>query len=53
MEDICEWPTDLAILVQPDGDSWKVKVVQEGSEDNADGREMIDQTLRASKLNMT
>ena len=43
MEDICEWPTDMAISVQPDGDSWKVKVLQEGSEDSADRREMIDQ----------
>ena len=43
MEDICEWPTDMAISVQPEGDSWKVKVLQEGSEDNADRREMIDQ----------
>jgi len=31
MEDICDWPTDMTISVQPDGDSWKVKVVQEGS----------------------
>ena len=30
MEDICDWPTDMAISVQPDGDSWKVKVVQRG-----------------------
>jgi hypothetical protein len=22
MEDISEWPTDMMILVQPDGDSW-------------------------------
>ena len=22
MEDICDWPTDMAISVQPDGDSW-------------------------------
>ena len=21
MEDICDWPTDMAISVQPDGDS--------------------------------
>jgi hypothetical protein len=27
MEDICDWPTDMMISVQPDGDSWKVKVV--------------------------
>jgi hypothetical protein len=26
MEDICDWPTDMAISVQPDGDSWKVKL---------------------------
>ena len=43
MEDICEWPTDMAISVQPDGDSWKVKVLQEGSEDDAYRREMIEQ----------
>ena len=34
-------PTDMAISVQHDGDSWKVKVVQEGSDD-ADRREMIE-----------
>src|SRR5204863_614497 len=43
MEEICEWPTDMAISVQPDGDSWKVNVVQEGPEDDAHRREMIDQ----------
>ena len=29
MEDICDWPTDMMISVQPDGDSWKVTIVQE------------------------
>jgi hypothetical protein len=43
MEDICDWPTDMTISVQPDGDSWKVKVVQEGSGDDADRREMVEQ----------
>jgi hypothetical protein len=43
MEDICDWPTDMTISVQPDGDSWKVKVVQEGSVDDADRREMVEQ----------
>jgi hypothetical protein len=43
MEDICDWPTDMAISFQPDGDSWKVKVVQEGSVDDADRREMVEQ----------
>ena len=45
MEDICDWPTDVAISVQPDGDgdSWKVAVMQEGSEDDADRREMVEQ----------
>ena len=35
--------TDMAISVQPDGDSWKVAVMQEGSEDDADRRQMIEQ----------
>src|SRR4051794_8404811 len=43
MEDICEWPTDMAVSVQPDGDSWKVKVEQEGPEDDNGRREMVEQ----------
>jgi len=43
MEDICDWPTDMAISVQPDGDSWMVKVLQEGSVEDADRREMVEQ----------
>ena len=43
MEDICDWPTDMAISVQPDGDSWKVAVVQEGTVEDAGRREMVEQ----------
>ena len=43
MEDICDWPTDITISVQPDGDSWKVAVMHEGSEDDADRRQMIEE----------
>ncbi len=43
MEDICDWPTNITISVQPDGDSWKVAVMQEGSEDDADRRQMIEE----------
>jgi hypothetical protein len=43
MEDICDWPTDIMISVQHDGDSWKVAVMQEGSVDDADRREMVEQ----------
>jgi hypothetical protein len=43
MEDICDWPTDMTISVQPDGDSWKVVVMQEGSVNDADRREMVEQ----------
>src|ERR1700722_4099266 len=43
MEDICDWPTDMIISVEPDGDSWKVVVMQEGSVDDADRREMVEQ----------
>jgi hypothetical protein len=28
MEDICDKPTDMSFSVQPDGDSWKVRVLQ-------------------------
>ena len=43
MEDNCDWPTDMMISVLPDGDSWKVGVMQEGSADDADRREMVEQ----------
>jgi hypothetical protein len=43
MEDICDWPTNMMIYVQPDSDSWKVEVMQEGSIDDADRREMVEQ----------
>jgi len=36
-------PTDMIISVQPDGDSWKVTVMQEGSPDDVDRREMVEQ----------
>ena len=43
LEEICDLPTDMTISVQPDGDSWKVAVMQEGSEDDAERREMVEQ----------
>lgn len=43
MEDICDWPTDMMITIQPDGDSWKVSVMQEGSVNDTDRREMVEQ----------
>jgi hypothetical protein len=43
MEDICGWPTDIMISVQPEGDTWTARVVQEGSIDDADRRQMIEQ----------
>jgi hypothetical protein len=43
MEDICDWPTNMMISVQPDGDSWKVEVMQKESVDDADRREMVEQ----------
>lgn len=43
MEDICDWPTDMTISVLPDGDSWMVSVLQDGSVEDTDRREMIEQ----------
>src|SRR5947208_10942109 len=50
MEDICEWPTDLGISVQPDGDSWKVKVLQEGSQDGDAVTEAPEDTRPAPRI---
>ena len=49
MEDICDWPTDMVISVQPDGDSWKVAVMQEGLVDDADCRKMVEQVAARLK----
>jgi hypothetical protein len=42
MEDICDEPTDMSFSVQPDGDSWVVRVLQEGNVDDAERREMVE-----------
>jgi hypothetical protein len=41
MEDISDWPTDLAISVVPHEDSWKVTIMTDGPQD-ADRCEMIE-----------
>jgi hypothetical protein len=43
IEDICDCPTDMTISIQPDGDSWKVILMQEETGDDADRREMVQQ----------
>jgi hypothetical protein len=41
MEDICDWPTDIAISVRPEGDTWKVVITHEGGVDETERFEMI------------
>jgi len=41
MEDICGWPTDIAISVRPEGDTWKVVITHEGEVNETDRFEMI------------
>jgi hypothetical protein len=41
MESICEWPTDLAISVLPDGDSWKVVIMRDAQGDDTGRSDMI------------
>jgi hypothetical protein len=41
MEDISEWPTDIAISVRPDGDTWKVVIMQDSPTDDRERFEMI------------
>jgi hypothetical protein len=48
MEDICEEPTNIAVSVQPDGDTWKVVVTQDIPQDDRDRFEMI--SLIADRL---
>lgn len=41
MEDMSEWPTNLAISVVPHEDSWKVAIMWDGPQQDADRCEMI------------
>jgi hypothetical protein len=41
MEEISDLPTDMAISVRPDGDTWKAVIMQEGGADESDRFEMI------------
>ena len=48
MEDICECPTDIALTVRPDGDTWKIVIMQGIPGDDRDRFEMI--SLIADRL---
>jgi hypothetical protein len=47
-EDICEWPTDITLTVRPDGDTWKIVIMQDIPGDDRDRFEMI--SLIADRL---
>ena len=48
IEDIGEWPTDIVVSVQPDGDTWKIVIMQDIPKDDRDLFEMI--SLIADRL---
>jgi hypothetical protein len=48
IEDIREWPTDLGLTVLPEGDTWKVVIMQDTAKDDRDLFEMI--SLIADRL---
>ncbi|MGY4432821.1 hypothetical protein ACVWWO_005298 [Bradyrhizobium sp. F1.13.1] len=42
MEDISDWPTDLAISVVPHEDTWKVEIMRDGPQQEAGRSDMIE-----------
>ncbi|MCK1497868.1 MULTISPECIES: hypothetical protein [unclassified Bradyrhizobium] len=42
MEDVSDWPTDLAISVVPHEDSWKVEIMTDGPQQDAERCDMIE-----------
>jgi hypothetical protein len=48
IEDTCEWPSEVAISVRPDGDTWKVVILQDVPRDDANRFEMV--SLIADRL---
>ena len=41
MEEICAWPTGMAVSVQPDGETWKAVVLQESPDTDAGVLEIL------------
>jgi hypothetical protein len=41
MEEIAAWPTDLAITVEPEADTWKVNIMHGRLKDDPRLREMV------------
>jgi hypothetical protein len=41
MEEMCDWPTDMAVSIRPDGDTWKVVITHKSRTDESDRFEMI------------
>jgi hypothetical protein len=41
MEEISDFPADIAVSVRPDGDTWKVVITHEGGVHDSDRFEMI------------
>ena len=42
MEDISDWPTDLAVSVVPHEDSWKVEIMRHGPQRDTGRFDMIE-----------
>src|SRR6476620_7901388 len=42
MEYVCDWPTDMAICVWPDGHSWRARAIQQGWGDGAGRCKLIE-----------
>jgi hypothetical protein len=53
IEDICDWPTDMMISVQPDGDSWKAAVMQEDQSTTPTVAKWSSRSLHGLKGNLT
>jgi len=52
MEDICDWPTNMAISVQPDGDIGKCRLCRKGQQTMTIVVKWSSRSLRGSKPNM-
>jgi hypothetical protein len=50
MEDICDWPTDMTISVQPDGGRWRL--CKKDRETTPIVAKWSSRSLRGSELNM-
>jgi hypothetical protein len=50
MEELCAWPTEMAVSVQPDGDTWKANIMWGGRDSDENLIEILQSVVNRLRL---